>query len=195
MKLVVVFFSVRPGGHLSIVAVSVKGWLSASWMSFPISWLLLVNDWAAASCLPLSFHSSHLVSPADMSVDSLTASSIPLSCLSLSCCFCSFLCLAFWFLFNGFILWNKSLHIPAAYISEFLLGCLCSAVLLALRSRILLKIGGLFWISFAYLLHIVRQWIILGIPWWLSYVCFICANALDIFSVSVPNQLSVNFIC
>lgn len=148
--MVVVFFSVMPGGHLSTVAVLVKSWLPGSWTSFPISWLLLVNDWAAASCLPLSFHSSHLVSPVDMSVDSLTTSSIPLCCLCFSCYFFSFLCLAFWFLFIRFIVWNKSLHIDAAYISEFLLSCLCSIVLLALRSRILLKTGGLFWI---FLLH------------------------------------------
>lgn len=146
MKLVVVFFSVMPGGHLSTVAVLVKRWLPRSWMSFPISWSLLVSDWAAASCLLLSVHSSHLVSPVDMSVDSLTTSSIPLCYLCFSCCFFSLLCLAFWFLFIGFIVWNKSLHINAAYISKFLLHCLSSIVLLALRSRILLKTIGLFWI-------------------------------------------------
>lgn len=54
---------------------------------------------------------------------------------------------------------------------------------------------GYFEFSVAYLLYIVRQWIVLGMPWWLNDGCFICASDLDNFRVSVPNQLSVNFIC
>lgn len=110
-----------------------SSWLSDSLMCFPISWLLLLNNWAAASCLSFYFHSSQLVAAVDVSVDSLTTSSISFCYLSSSCCFCFLLCLAFWVLFIETIVWNKNHHFLADIIFEFLLTYFISPCIVGLK--------------------------------------------------------------